>query len=450
MSMRVCALGINYRDAALPVREALAFNATQAGAILRRVADAGAEGVLIATCNRTELYAAFPAAATAPDLRLVLAHEANLSPAALADISIAWEEEDALTHLFSVCTGLDSMVLGEPQVLGQARSAYQDATAKGFVGPALHIAFQQALSTAKQARTATGIDRGRTSIGSVAADVARQIFRKLSDKTVLAIGAGEIGKVALTHLAELQPGCVVIANRSVPRAVELSQTLAPLIGFSAATCSLDEVEAQLVKADVAVFSTAAPHPMLTVAKAKAVAKARRGRPLLILDLAVPRDVEQEVGKLSDIYLYNIDDLQGVIATTEADRREKTAACETFIARGVATAMAQIRNRSAGELMRRLRDQFEAVIAAEEDRLVKKVAALPQESGKPDEAQLRLLLADHHHHLVNKFLRGPAMRLNPKHHSLDNGGLPTTTLEMALGELFGVEYKGEDKAEQKAP
>lgn len=445
MSMRIHALGINYRDAALPEREALAFNAAQSGAILRRLSEAGAEGVLIATCNRTELYAAVPETAAAPELPAILAHEAGLTPEALSHIAIGWQEEEALTHLFSVCAGLDSMVLGEPQVLGQARQAYQSAAAAGFVGPALHIVFQQALSTAKQARTFSGIDRGRTSIGSVAANVARHVFSRLSDKTVLAVGAGEIGKVALSHLAELKPKQVIIANRSTARAEELAQKLAPTLGHLAQICPLDELDAKLIQADVAVFSTSAPHPMLTAAKAKAITKARQGRPLLILDLAVPRDVEQAVGDFPDIYLYNIDDLQGVIATTEADRREKTQLCHDFIARGVATAMTQVRNRSTGELMRRLRHQFESVIGAEEDRLVKRLAALPRNDGQPDEAQMRAVLADHHHHLVNKFLRGPAMRLNPKHHPAQGeNNLPPGTLAVAVEELFGLDKNEPEK------
>lgn len=441
--MMIAALGVHYRSAPLPVREALAFGPAQTEAILKRLTQAchGAEAVLLATCNRTELYAAYPAGAAAPDLRAILAHEAQLSPSALDEITFALDEEDALRHLFGVCTGLDSMVLGEPQVLGQVRQAYQVATAGGFVGAALHIAFQQALSTAKQARTATGIDRGRTSMGSVAANVAATVFSKLSDKAVLAVGAGEMGKAALAHLAELKPGRVMIANRSPVRAEELAAKLAGKLTAPASIHGLDEMDALLAKADVAVFSTSAPHPMLTHAKAKAVAKARHGRPLLILDLAVPRDVEPAVAELDNVYLYNVDDLQGAILTTEADRREKTEACQAFIARGVATAMAQVKNRSAGDLLRRLRDQFEETIRAEEDRLVKRLASLPQTNGQPDEAQMRAALQDHHHHLVNKFLRGPAKRLNPKHHAAETeNGMPANTLGMAVEELFGLGEK----------
>lgn len=445
--MQITALGVQYRRAPLAVREALAFGPAQTEAVLKRLTQAcpGAEGVLVATCNRTELYAAFPTGTHAPDLRTLLAHEAQLSPATLDEVTFALHEEDALRHLFGVCTGLDSMVLGEPQVLGQVRQAYQSASGGGFVGAALHIVFQQALSTAKQARTSTGIDRGRTSIGSVAANVAATVFRTLTDKTVLAVGAGEMGKAALAHLAELKPGRVLIANRSPVRAQELAAKLAPKLATPAGIHGLDEVDALLAQADVVVFSTSAPHPMLTAAKAKAALKARHGRPLLILDLAVPRDVEAGVAQLDNVYLYNVDDLQSAISTTEAERRDKTEACHTFIDRGVATAMAQVKNRSNGDLMRRLRDQFEETIRIEEDRLIKRLAALPQTGGQLDEAQMRAALADHHHHLVNKFLRGPAKRLNPKHHGADaeaETGLPKDMLGLAVEELFGLEGKEE--------
>ncbi|MEM9021620.1 MAG: glutamyl-tRNA reductase [Planctomycetota bacterium] len=406
--MRLLMLGFNHRTAPLELREALAFDPTRAINDLRG-AYASSECAVLSTCNRTELYLARPAhdPPTVEDLRRFVAQQTSVKPDAVTTASIHREQEQAALHLFRVCTGLDSMVLGEPQILGQVKRAYEAADQLGSVGPVLHRLFQGAITAAKQARAQTGIDQGRTSISSVAVDFARNIFDHFHDKTVLFIGAGEMIKTTVHHMKRLDPGKMWIINRSLDNAAALAQTL-DLNGAARGARAWDDLEELLVEADIVVSCTAANEPILTAARFKPLVRRRRNRPLFLIDMAMPRDIEPRVGSFNNVYLYNLDDLLKTVEATTQGRRDQVGACEAILADHVERCMGEIRHRDVGRLVKQLRTRLADIAQAEHDRTARKLAAL---NGSAEEAHLEKLLQQHNHRLINKILHLPLSQLD---------------------------------------
>src|SRR4051794_37503317 len=312
------ALGVDHRSAPTAVREALAFD----GERLRRGLDAlkamapGAEFVLLSTCNRVELYAA--AEADPPDagaLAGFLARSHDVPAATLDGHLVARRDEAAVAHLFRVAAGLESLVPGEGQILGQVRDAYKLASECDAVGPILHHVFQRALRVGKRVREETGLDRGRCSVAGVAVDVARAVFDRFEDKAVLVIGAGATGELTLRHLAALRPGALLVANRDPARA----RAVAEARGGRAVP--FDRLDDALAEADVVVGASAAATPIVTLDRYARIQRARGNRLSLILDLAIPRDFDPRVGALEQVMLYNVDDLR---AQAEANLRGRRA------------------------------------------------------------------------------------------------------------------------------
>jgi glutamyl-tRNA reductase len=431
--MRIVMIGINHRTAPIELREKLSLGSekVQAALVELKRRYALSESVLLSTCNRTELYVARPThePPTAEMLREFLAACGGVTGADLTAASIHREQEQALYHLFRVSSGLDSMVLGEPQILGQVKRAYEMAAECSAVGPILHRIFQQAIATAKKCRSTTGIDAGRVSIGSVAADFARQIFSDFSDKTVLGVGAGEIAKVALRHLLGLAPKHVWLVNRSPERALALAETLSLVHPMSGAR-SWEQLDQLLVDADIVVSSTAAREPILTVAQFRPILKQRRNRPLFIIDIAVPRDVEPQIGSLTNVYLYNIDDLQSVVSTSYGQRQEQVKRCEAMIAEAVEACMAQVHNRDIGQLIHQLRMQLHDIGQAEQERTNRKLEAA---NGSADKEAMSALLAEHTHRVINKILHLPLSQLDQR-----KSEVPLAFYAAALRRLFKLE------------
>jgi glutamyl-tRNA reductase len=224
-------------------------------------------------------------------------------------------------HLFRVAAGLDSMILGEPDIVRQVKSAYGAASEAGTVGPTLNPLFHRALSVAKRVRTETGLGRGAFSVGHAAGALAQNIFGQLAGRTVLLLGAGEMSEATARHLHAAGATSVLVANRTFDRAVRLAETL------NGRAIQYNEFPAYLQKADIVIASTAAPHPVVNRTLVKSVLRARRHRPLFLIDIAVPRDIEPDVGDLPDVFLYNIDDLRQVVETEEAERRGEAARAE---------------------------------------------------------------------------------------------------------------------------
>ncbi len=442
--MRVLFIGINHRTAAVRLRECFAA-AGDAPPHLNAFRERfpGSECVIVSTCNRFELYVARPlhGQPNADDLRTFLSERFGVPMDQVASASIHREQDQAVAHLFRVCCGLDSMVLGEPQVLGQVKRAYQTAADCGSAGPVLHRVFQHAMATAKQARTETGIDAGRVSVGSVAADLARQVFADFADKTVLGIGAGEIAKLTLRHIMELAPHRLWLTNRTHQNASALAEAihLSADVGGARPWEQLDEL---LVEADIVVTCTASPEPILTPARFKPILKRRRYRPLFVIDLAMPRDASPQLGSMTNLYLYNIDDLQAVVANSLGQRGDQAQDCERHVAAAVTACMSQITHADLGQLIRQLRAKLHDIGQDERERTLKKLGQ------SPDPEALDSALDEHTHRLINKILHMPLSQLNQH-----DGGTPLGFYAAALRRLFdlGEEIKPDtEPAEASEP
>lgn len=330
-SLPLCMVGVNHRTAALELRERLAFDATQTQTFL---ADLHArypalEAVLLSTCNRVELYVAGGEVMPGPDELLgILAEFHHLPLAPLLPAMHSQTGLDAVAHLFAVTCSLDSMVLGETQIIGQVKQAYLSAHKAGCVGALGHALFQKALTTAKLVQEQTELTAGRLSIASVAVELVQSVFDRFDDKRVLCIGAGKMAALLLRHLQALKPQTMTIVNRSPARAQALAAAM------QAQAANWDELPTLLTQADIILTSTGAPQPIITEALMRPILKARQYRPAVLVDIAVPRDVAPAVGNLDNLYLYNIDDLQQVADSNRKQRDQAIAHAQTIIAQQV--------------------------------------------------------------------------------------------------------------------
>ncbi|MFK7789887.1 MAG: glutamyl-tRNA reductase [Phycisphaeraceae bacterium] len=443
--MRLLMLGFNHRTAPLELREALAFDNERAAAALRELRQAypTSEFALISTCNRTEFYVARPAhnPPTTEQLRDFITQHTEAEPDALQAASIHREQEEAATHLFRVTAGLDSMVLGEPQVLGQVKRAYELAGDCDAVGPVLHRLFQGAITASKSVRRQTGIDQGRTSVSSVAVAFAKNIFDHFGDKTVLAIGAGEMIKASLASLRRENPKRLLLINRTQQRATDLANQL-ELTGSDHGARSWDDMDALLVEADIVVSCTGATEPIVSEERFKPLLKKRRGRPLFMLDLAVPRDLDPKIGSLRNVYLYNLDDLQQSVQATESDRRDLVKDAEELLRGHIDRCMGEIRHRDVGRLVKQLRQRLHDIAEEEQGRTAKKIASL---NGDSTEQAVEDLLAQHNHRLVNKILHLPLSQLDRSDPDAKMGFYAA-----ALRRLFDLKDQSDMPAEDESP
>ncbi|HEX6700745.1 MAG TPA: glutamyl-tRNA reductase [Gaiellaceae bacterium] len=374
-------VGVSHHSAPVELRERVAFDRAQAGAVAQRLADEVGEAVCLSTCNRTELYLAGEDGAAAE------AHAAAvLEPAGAALYRL--QDEAAALHLFRVAAGLDSMVPGEGEILGQVKTAFE----VGATGSFLDRLFRQALHAGRRARTQTAIGESPASVSSAAAALAEQVFGDLSGRTILLVGAGKVSDLAARNLLSRGARIAFLANRSADRAEELARRL------GAEPLPLERIAPELARADVVVASTSAPGFVLGRDDVAAVLRGRRGRPLLFVDLAVPRDLEPAIGDLEGCYLYDIDDLEAVVAETLAGRRREAERAEAIVAEeaerfrawqaslDVVPAIASLRARAeeirAAELrkaegrLERLSDAERSVVESITSQIVNKLLHLP--------------------------------------------------------------------------
>ncbi|ABI55634.1 glutamyl-tRNA reductase [Alkalilimnicola ehrlichii MLHE-1] len=327
--MSLFALGLNHKSAPVNIREQIVFAPDAVTAALQhlRAHTTAREAAILSTCNRTELYVRMDD--RAPEmLGEWLARYHRLDPEWLRDYLYLHEGAGAVRHLMRVSAGLDSLVLGEPQILGQAKIAYQGAIDAGTMGRVLDRLFQHAFSVAKQVRTDTGIGANPVSVAFAAVTLARQIFDDFQNRTALLIGAGETIELVARHLREQGLKNLIVANRNLERARQLVE----LEGGEA--IPLSEIPTRLPEADVLVASTASPLPILGKGTVERAVRKRRHRPMFMLDLAVPRDIEPEAGNLDDVYLYTVDDLREVIAENRRSREEAAHQAEEIVQRQV--------------------------------------------------------------------------------------------------------------------
>ena len=398
--MSLLALGINHKTAPVEIREKVAFAPERMDESLRdlHALPQVLEAVIVSTCNRTELYCRVDAEAGDMDRTLLdwMARTHGLQAQELGRYAYVHRGPEAIRHLLRVASGLDSLVLGEPQILGQLKSAWQDARHAGTLGRQLGRLFQHAFSVAKQVRTDTAIGESAVSVAFAAVSLARQIFGDLDAQTALLIGAGETIELTARHLHANRLGHMLVANRSLDRA----QRLAELFGGEALT--LPGLPERLAEADIVISSTASPLPILGKGMVERALRERRHRPMFMVDIAVPRDIEPEVGELDDVFLYTVDDLQAVIEDNIASRREAAAQAEEIIDNRVEEFMGWLRGQGAVETI----TEYRAAAAETADSLLARARGMI-ERGKAPEEVLGWLA----HTLTNKLTHAPTQRLN---------------------------------------
>ncbi len=398
ITMTLLALGINHKTAPIALRERVTFSPeTLDQALSSLLAQPMVQGgVVLSTCNRTELYLSVEQQENLQE-QLVkwLCDYHHLSAEDVAK-SLYWHHDnDAVSHLMRVASGLDSLVLGEPQILGQVKKAFADSHRGQPIVSELERMFQKTFSVAKRVRTETEIGASAVSVAFAACTLARQIFESLADVTVLLVGAGETIELAARHLREHNVKNLIIANRTRERA----QSLADQVG--AEVIGLAEIDERLAEADIIISSTASPLPIIGKGMMERALKKRRNQPMLLVDIAVPRDVEPEVGKLPNAYLYSVDDLQAIIESNMAQRKAAAVQAETIVVQESGEFMSWLRAQNAVETIRDYRSQAEQV---REELQARALTAL-QQGADPQE-----VMRDLAHKLTNRLIHAPTKSL----------------------------------------
>ena len=399
--MHLVALGINHTTAPIALRERVAFptEAIEAAlqALRREFSNVVQEGAILSTCNRTEIYLA-----SETNLQGIqspvgewLAQYHRISDDQLAPHLYGLDQGAAVRHAFRVASGLDSMVLGEPQILGQMKQAARDAERAGAMGTFLHQLFQKTFSVAKEVRTRTEIGAHSVSMAATAVRLAQRIFERVSDQRILFVGAGEMIELAAAHFAAQSPASITVANRTMEHGTAVAER------FGGTAMTLGEIPAKFAEFDIVVTCTASTLPLIGLGMVERAIRTRKHRPMVIVDLAVPRDVEPEVARLNDVFLYTIDDLGKIVASGAQQRQAAVEKAEVIIDEQVRQFMRWVDTRGAVPLIRELHERAEHVRLAELDRARKMLAR----GDSVDE-----VLAALSQGLTNKFLHGPTQLL----------------------------------------
>ena len=392
--MTLYALGLNHQTAPLAVRERVVFHIERLrDALVELKKGLAREAAILSTCNRTELYAA----GDEPDaLARWLAQYHHLQPDGLQPYLYILPSEQAVRHAFRVASGLDSMVLGEPQILGQMKEAARAAQSAGTLGTVLHKLFQRSFAVAKEVRTTTRIGASSVSMAAAAVKLAARIFPSLKDQRVLFIGAGEMIELCATHFAAQAPARITVANRTLERAERLAHR------FNGQAVELRTLAEHLHEHDVIVSCTAASLPILGKGLVERALRARRRRPIFMVDLGVPRDIEQEAGELDDVFLYTVDDLAEIVSANLDARRSAVEQAEAIIDTQVGQFMHWMQGRASVPLIRSLRERAEEARRHELER-ARRLLARGEDPAKVLEALS--------HGLANKLTHPPTQALH---------------------------------------
>jgi glutamyl-tRNA reductase len=392
--MTLYALGLNHQTAPLDVRERVVFHVERMREALAQVTRGlASEAAILSTCNRTELYLAAEQPAAAADW---LAKYHSLKPSDITPYLYTLPSEQAVRHAFRVASGLDSMVLGEPQILGQMKDAVRAAQAAGTLGTVLHKLFQRSFAVAKEVRSTTQLGANSVSMAAAAVKLAARIFASLQEQKVLFIGAGEMIELCATHFAAQGPARIAVANRTLERAGALAHR------FGAQALELRSLGEHLHDFDIVVSCTASSLPILGKGLIERALRARRRRPMFMVDLAVPRDIEREVGELDDVFLYTIDDLGGIVSANLDARRSAVEQAEAIIETQVGQFMHWMQVRESVPLIRALREQAEEARRHELERALR----LLQRGDDPKQVLEALSQG-----LANKLMHAPTQALN---------------------------------------
>lgn len=394
--MTLFALGLNHTTAPVEIREKVAFSGDMLPGVLSELKhQQGIEEVaILSTCNRTEIYCSLEDASQ-QELMTWLSRFHKLKLQDIQPFMYAHPDANAVKHLLRVACGLDSMVLGEPQVLGQLKSAYKTAVNAGSIGQLLGRLFQHSFHVAKEIRSNTEIGSHPVSIAFAAVRLGQQIFGNLDDRTALLVGAGETIELTARHLHDKGLHRMIIANRTLERSQHLASE------FSAYAISLDDIPNHLDEADIIITSTGSPQPLITRAMVNQAIKKRKHRPIYIVDIAVPRDVEPQVGELDDVYLYSVDDLQGVIDENIRNREQAAKQAEEIIDTQVSQYMDWMYTLDTVSTIRAIRDNAE-----QQQQEVLEAALKRLRQGEDAEAVLRELARA----LSNKLIHAPSVQL----------------------------------------
>lgn len=395
--MQLYVIGVNHTTAPIQIRENVAFNSEHLGSALRELTSHDAtEAAILSTCNRTELYCS----AENPEKPLNwLSQYHKLDKNSIQPYIYTLPNDEAVKHAFRVASGLDSMVLGEAQILGQFKQSVKIAQDAGTLGTLLHKLFQRTFEVAKEVRTNTDIGANSISMSAAAVKLAQRIFGDISQQKVLFIGAGEMIELCADHFAAQKPKSMMVANRTIER----GNALAEKIGGSAIL--LNDLPERFSEFDIVITSTASQLPIVGLGMVESAIKVRRHRPIFMVDLAVPRDVEAEVAELDDVFLYTVDDLAQVVADGMANRQEAAVDAEIIVTARVEHFMQWMKKRDAVPTIKALRDQAEIMRQNELEKALKLI-----QKGESAEKVLEALS----NALTNKFLHAPSHALNQAH------------------------------------
>ena len=394
--MSLLVLGLNHKTAPVDIRERITFGPDIVVAALRSLLEKPGlnEAVILSTCNRTEIYCGLSESEN-DEVGLWLSDFHGVELETISPYLYRHEGKDAIQHLLEVSCGLDSMVLGEPQILGQVKAAYQTANVAKATGKLLGRLFQHSFSVAKQVRTDTAIGCSPVSVAFAAVSLARQIFSDLSEQTAMLIGAGETIELAARHLHQHGIGRLIVANRTLDRAHNLANQ------FDGYAISLTEISTHLAEADIIISSTASPLPILGKGAVESALQKRKHQPVFMVDIAVPRDIEAEVGNLNDVYLYTVDDLDEVIQENMRSRQEAALQAKEIIEQHTEEFIGWLRSLDAVSIIQNYRGQAESIRDEVLDRSLRQLS-----NGKAPEEVLQYMA----HTLTNKILHTPSAQI----------------------------------------
>ena len=394
--MTLLAFGINHKTAPVEIREKVAFAPEKMPDALQELTSQNAvnEAAILSTCNRTEVYCGLEE----DDSPLALEWFRDFHSLTSSEVDpylFTHPDSEAVKHILRVASGLDSLVLGEPQILGQMKQAYATASQAGTTGAMLNRLFQHTFSVAKQVRTDTAIGASPVSVAFAAVNLSRQIFSDLGKHTALLIGAGETIELVARHLHENGIGRIIVANRTVEKAHTLASE------FDGYAIALPEIPSHLAEADIVISSTASPLPILGKGAVESALKQRKHRPMLMVDIAVPRDIEAEVGDLDDVYLYTVDDLQEIIQEGLRSRQEAAQQAEEIIDTQVTHFMGWLRSLDAVGTIREYRRSYEAICESATENALRQLG-----SGKDADYVVKELARQ----LTNRLMHDPCDRM----------------------------------------
>ena len=410
--MNLHVIGCSHHQSSVSVREKLSFTPDQVKTFLNKFHSTFplSEAVLISTCNRTELYAAgktLEGIPTSEQMIDFLASERGLKSGDISSNLFAHRNQEAISHLFRVAASLDSMVIGEAQILSQVKQAYQLAVDTGHQIPLTHQVFQTAMKVAKRVATETDIHTNRISVPSVAVNVLTgKIFERLSNKRILILGAGEMAEETLTYLSAKDGKDIVVINRTRSKAESLAEK------FNGQVADWDDLGGQIADADLIVSTTSAKEPVVTTAMFKEVTGSGRQQPLLVLDLAIPRDFDSKIGELPNVFLYTLDDLQKQCEKNRQSRESQWPKAEKIIQQETTNFFQDVHRRNSGQTIAQLKQQANTAKDAELERLLNRLNLSPEEEA---------VIEQSFHRLANKILHPPLKSINADK-SGDSGGL----------------------------